>query len=620
MQYERLNTFKMTLKYQAKLLLESNQYDKWTWVTIDTRHTLTPETEPWITMITRDVMIEQHWFNHDVVLFEVDPSTNLITYSLFHSVIRQSVTLAGVLVMNKIFGRAGKNKFYYRCIPNDKRLPSFLVPYAWNGNKEKAFQKHPVNRFVIFKFKEWEGKHPIGELVETLGDVTSLNAFYEYQLYSRSLHTSLKNFTRATETALRHKTNEGLLEEFMETYKIEDRREEFVYSIDPSHCKDIDDAFHIQPCEEGWKTSIYISNVPLWLEMLGLWNAFSNRVATIYLPDRKRPMMPTQLSDDLCSLCEGKDRIAFALDMVISATTSQVVQSSFHICRIRVNKNYEYHCCELMDNPMYLMFHHVASLMNHEHPYLDKRVLTLDATPEKALKESHGVISFWMIQMNYLVAKTLQRHETGLFRTAALQPSKSMHLSHLPETMLSFLQIWKSSGGAYVNYKDVQLAEGSLSHDLLKVDAYVHVTSPIRRLADLLNMIEVMRVLGLGLSHDSAAFQFYTYWTTGERLEFMNTSMRAIRRVQQDCELISKCVKEPERLDQMVEGYVFDRIIKTDGMYQYTVYFPHSNWKMITRCITPTYCEEYSAHQFKIYLFKCGETARQKIKVEMMEG
>ena len=39
------------------------------------------------------------------------------------------------------------------------------------------------------------------------------------------------------------------------------------------------------------------------------------RISTIYLPDKKRPMLPTILSDCLCSLQANKNRIAFVLDI-----------------------------------------------------------------------------------------------------------------------------------------------------------------------------------------------------------------------------------------------------------------------------------------------------------------
>ena len=50
---------------------------------------------------------------------------------------------------------------------------------------------------------------------------------------------------------------------------------------------------------------------------MGLWDSFSDRISTIYLPDRKRPMLPTVLSDALCSLQEGRWRFALALNIYI---------------------------------------------------------------------------------------------------------------------------------------------------------------------------------------------------------------------------------------------------------------------------------------------------------------
>ena len=53
------------------------------------------------------------------------------------------------------------------------------------------------------------------------------------------------------------------------------------------------------------------------MDVLNLWDSFSQRISTIYLPDRKRPMLPTILSDCLCSLQEKTTRIAFTMDIFI---------------------------------------------------------------------------------------------------------------------------------------------------------------------------------------------------------------------------------------------------------------------------------------------------------------
>ena len=48
-----------------------------------------------------------------------------------------------------------------------------------------------------------------------------------------------------------------------------------------------------------------------------------------------------------------------------------------------------------------------------------------------------------------------------------------------------------SSGGTYVKYKNIE------GHEILDLDAYVHITSPIRRLVDLLNILEFQHELNL---------------------------------------------------------------------------------------------------------------------------
>jgi len=104
----------------------------------------------------------------------------------------------------------------------------------------------------------------------------------------------------------------------MRALKTEDRRDWDIISIDPLTSKDFDDAFGVKELDNKFILSIYIANVSFWMDALNLWSSFSQRIATIYLPDRKRPMLPTILSDALCSLQENRSRFAFTLDLVIS--------------------------------------------------------------------------------------------------------------------------------------------------------------------------------------------------------------------------------------------------------------------------------------------------------------
>ena len=79
-------------------------------------------------------------------------------------------------------------------------------------------------------------------LVQTLGNVTELSNFYEYQLYCKSLYASIQNFNKATMRALKTKSEAEFIDHIRSTYTVEDRRDWDIVSIDPLTSKDFDDA------------------------------------------------------------------------------------------------------------------------------------------------------------------------------------------------------------------------------------------------------------------------------------------------------------------------------------------------------------------------------------------
>ena len=111
-----------------------------------------------------------------------------------------------------------------------------------------------------------------------------------------------------------------------------------IFSIDPATSKDFDDAFDIDKFEDITRISIYISNVSFWMDAMDLWSSFSNRISTIYLPDRKRPMLPTVLSDALCSLTENDSRFALELSLIIKDDV--IIDYEFNNCVIKVKEIY----------------------------------------------------------------------------------------------------------------------------------------------------------------------------------------------------------------------------------------------------------------------------------------
>ena len=178
-------------------------------------------------------------------------------------------------------------------------------------------------------------------------------------------------------------------------YKVEDRTEKNVFTIDPMNSKDFDDGMSINETSVYYELSIYISNVSFWLDILGLWTSFSKRISTIYLPDRKRPMLPTILSEALCSLTEGHLRFALTLDIIVNKETYEIMNVKFKNTMIRVRKNFRYDTEELEKNKTYKKMFNLIKKMNKMEKYMDKIV------------SSHEVVAYLMILMNYISAKEL---------------------------------------------------------------------------------------------------------------------------------------------------------------------------------------------------------------------
>jgi hypothetical protein len=560
-------------------------------------------------------------------VFSLDESNIPI---LLHAGIRISDSISGVLILknNKTYGRSNggsnkssgsNNKLLYKCIPDDIRLPTFLVPYEI---KNMGFSKVFVNTYITFQFKEWTEKHPRATLTQVIGPVDVLNNFYEYQLYCKSLNVSIQKFTRDTTTAIKNKLHIGYLDAIRKKYpSIEDRCDNtdwHIFTIDPKNSLDYDDAFSIKTLDNGiLQLSIYISNVTLWMDNLQLWDSFSHRISTIYLPDRKRPMLPTILSEGLCSLQSNTTRLAFVMDVFIKSSikdysindekddisgnnTLEIVDIKYSNCLINVFKNYYYEEPSLLINSHYLLLMDTTQSLSKKFKYINN------------IRNSHDIVAYLMILMNYHTAKELLKNGNGIFRSTIMKNDVSIP-ENLPEDVIKFIKIWNSSAGQYIDASVLKDGQ-NVAHELLEMDAYVHITSPIRRLPDLLNIIQFQQNSGIiTLSEESD--KFYRKWLN--ELEYINTTMKSIRRVQNDCSLLHLCSTNPLVMNKTYEGYTINKITRNDGLFQYLVYLPELH--LTSKLVLIDNFENYEKSTYKLYLFNDEEKFKKKIRVQLVK-
>jgi exoribonuclease R len=491
--------------------------------------------------------------------------------------------IPGVLVLedNKTYGRtANQKRVLYKCIPDNPQYPVYLIPYELKAN----FLKKPKNKYILFKFDNWNAKHPHGIITETLGDVDQLDIFYEYQLYCHHLYDSLTLLNQYTRSHFSNKTHSQVIDEIFKNphYRIEDARDKTVFTIDPNHSTDFDDGFSIE--ENGSQTivTIYIANVYLWIETMQLWNHLTERVSTIYLPDRKKTMLPSILSDTLCSLKAGEPRFAFALKCTLDSNTGQILQPfEYKNVLIQVSTNYRYEENNLLKCSNYKNLLKMTKMLTNE-----------------TMENSHDLVAFWMVKMNSTIAEYMVREKIGIGRIVSNTPLENMN-SDLKRTYYQ----WKyNTKGEYV--LNTLFPENTVP--------YLHITSPIRRLVDLLNQTVLILHMGLITSISTECRQFIDKWNG--QIGRMNESMRITKKVQSVCQIMHYYYTNPQVLDLLHTGIVFDKSDENT----YTVFFEKIHF--LTQIKMDGEHELFTKHKFKVFLFENEDKTKKKIRFQLADA
>jgi len=522
--------------------------------------------------------------------FEIDPNQKDEIH-IVTSPTRESKYIAGILILekNKTFGRTpNKKRLYYSCIPHDKHLPTFLVPYDIDIGFEKVFP----NKYVLFRFDHWlkQEKHPYGLLVETIGDVTNLFYHDIYQVYAKNLHHPHKHIQKQIQSHMKTKGIDECIQEILSDPirfgKIEDRREtdRNIFSMDPNGCMDRDDAVSIRNLVEGlvpnqkYIVSVYIANVAIWIEYFQIYTFLQEtNISTIYLQNNVIPMLPTALSEKICSLDQTHDCFAIVMDFEIDILAKTIKTIDTKQCLIRVKRNFDYTSKGLELYP----------------PYKDLLNITQKFYPE--VKESHGLVAFWMMQMNQEMARELYRNKNGIFRISTTNIDK-MPSDPDPNKDI-FLYIWENAiSGKYVTYSD---DISDYTHAVIDVPIYTHFTSPIRRIVDIYNQMS---------------------WISEKQetklvidIEKINRDTKTIRKIQQESKILYLLQETDTNTPLEIEGQILQIEEKKT-----LVYFPQYN--SIVSCKTNLHSEWQIQQkvQCRIYTFERETDYRKKIKMEII--
>jgi ribonuclease R len=122
-----------------------------------------------------------------------------------------------------------------------------------------------------------------------------------------------------------------------------DFRDVTTFTIDPVDAKDYDDALSLQELPNGeFEVGIHIADVTYFVRPgSALDDEAIKRGTSVYLVDATIPMLPHELSGNVCSLREGEDRLAFAAIFRMNSR-GEVLDRRFERTVIRSNKRFTY--------------------------------------------------------------------------------------------------------------------------------------------------------------------------------------------------------------------------------------------------------------------------------------
>ncbi|KAL0484556.1 nuclear exosome complex RNAse Dis3/RPR44 [Acrasis kona] len=197
-----------------------------------------------------------------------------------------------------------------------------------------------MNKRITVSIDEWksDSKFPDGHYMSTLGDI------YNTDVESRVilLEHDIPHYT-FSENILNCLPQEDWKATVPAPNRV-DLRDEYVMSVDPPGCTDIDDALHCKPLPNGnYQIGVHIADVTHFVhEGSPLDDEAAKRGTTVYLVDRRIEMLPKLLTNNLCSLVSDVDRYAFSVIWEVDQD-AQIIDVRFckSVIRSRHSLTYE---------------------------------------------------------------------------------------------------------------------------------------------------------------------------------------------------------------------------------------------------------------------------------------
>ncbi|MBN8279587.1 MAG: ribonuclease R, partial [Gammaproteobacteria bacterium] len=313
-----------------------------------------------------------------------------------------------------------------------------------------------------------------------------------------------------------------------------DLRDLPLVTIDGEDARDFDDAVYAEPAARGWRLVVAIADVSHYVDAGDPIDVEARRRGTsVYFPDRVVPMLPEELSNELCSLKPRVDRLCMVCDMQVSEAGS-VTRSTFYRAVMHSRARLTYTAVDdwqrrqpgahlpegvapVIDN-LYGVYEGLRrareqrGALDLDLPEVRIRVAgtgTITGVTSRFRNDAHRLIEECMIAANVEAARYLRRHKlTTLYRvhagpegdkleelrllfqglgipiadTAGTQPAEINRVLQRIRDRPDFPML---ATAVLRSMKQAVYQPANTGHFGLALGCYAHFTSPIRRYPDL---------------------------------------------------------------------------------------------------------------------------------------
>jgi len=275
-----------------------------------------------------------------------------------------------------------------------------------------------------------------------------------------------------------------------------------LFTIDGEQTRDFDDALSLRPLDGGWELGVHIADVSSCVRAGELLDDVAReRGTSIYLPERRIPMLPESLSEQTLSLVARELRGALSF-LVHIDESGEIGPWEATPSLVRVGRRLTYREANglIQDDPDWGLLHRLSQALRARrlarggmHLHLPEVKIFFDPQGEVMVEiedtetPSHQIVSEAMVLANSLGAQLLAESRTPAIYRSQGPPREAIDLG----ASKSLWQLWQDRRKLSRMILDLD----PQPHWGLGLDYYTTLSSPIRRYLDLIIHRQLLAML-----------------------------------------------------------------------------------------------------------------------------